>query len=60
MAFTLPLNPPEMNPRLKIRPALAPWAVQFQQHTEATLWKEAGNARLQLPKAAASEPQPAH
>lgn len=52
MSFTLPLNRPEMNPRLKTRPP-STWATQAQRTTEPSLWKEAGNVRLLALKAPA-------
>ncbi len=49
MAFSLVLDPPELNSRLKIKPPHS--SGQIQHRTTATLWKEIGNGRLrQTPK----------
>ena len=46
MAFRLPLNPPELNPRLKFHP---PFDAGLDQHfTSPTLWKEIGNGRVHI------------
>lgn len=45
MAFRLALNPPELNPRLKVKPSETG---QAQRLTAATLWMEIGNGRLRI------------
>jgi len=44
MAFRLALNPPELNPRLKLQPESEEGLVRH--FTAATLWKEIGNSRI--------------
>jgi len=44
MAFSLILEPPELNSRLKVKPPRS--SGQVRHPTAPTLWKEIGNARL--------------